>query len=62
MAKTAGEPTQPEGWGKAELHGEHVPPTELPMTERYELPGEALPGEVGGDQPPVHEIGATSPR
>ncbi|PMD46514.1 hypothetical protein L207DRAFT_629049 [Hyaloscypha variabilis F] len=61
-AKTAPDATHSEGWGKAELHGEHVPPTEMPVPERYELHGEGLHNEVVGDGSQVHEIGATPPR
>lgn len=61
-AKTTAGAGQPESWGKSELHGEHVPPTELPMTERFELHGEGIHNEVVGDEPPVHEIGTISPR
>jgi hypothetical protein len=60
-AKAAADADKPEGWDKAELHSEHVPPTELPEQERFELQGEGLPGEVLGDAPPVHEMGPTSP-
>ena len=58
-AKAPASEDQSEGWGKAELHGEHVLPTELPMTELFELHGKGIPNEVVGNEP--HEICVNSP-
>jgi hypothetical protein len=60
-AKAASGTGQPEGYAKAELHGEPVPPAELPMQERFELHGDGVHNEIAGDEPQVHEVGTTSP-
>jgi hypothetical protein len=52
---------KPKGWEKAELHTEPVPPKELPTQERYELQGDALPGEMAANEQSAHEAGVTSP-
>ena len=52
---------QPEGWEKAELDAQPVPPTELRQQEVYEIQGEALPREMEANEQPAHEAGLTSP-